>query len=114
MPPTEPSTSPALNALLSVIQKTQEQYFIDNDFYWQGIKTKDDDSKKATGHPSWNGVGIALGAIDEQVSVHTHDGPDGLGYTIYITKPVTDGRYLQAIGHGEHSKTFDSVFYPDE
>ena len=113
--PTEPKTSAALDTLVASIEAVQAADLAAGKPFWQGAKTKEDGTAKTPDHDSWEDKGITLGAIDEEVEVHTYDGPRGSGYIIIMEKPVTGGRYIKKVVNGpEQERASDWTFYPDE
>jgi hypothetical protein len=100
MPPVEPATSAALDPLVATIDTKQSEELVASKPYWQGAKTRDDSTAKVSDHDSWETKGIALGAIDEDVQVHTYVGPHGSGYIIIMEKPVDGGRYIKKVVNG--------------
>ena len=91
MLPVEPKTSAALDSLVTTIDTKQSEELAASKSYWQGAK------------------------ITEDVSVHTYDGPNGLGYIIIMEKPVTGGRFIKRVVHGaEQSRAQDWTFTPDD
>jgi len=115
MLPVEPKTSAALDSLVTTIDTKQSEELAASKSYWQGTKTRDDSTAKVSDHDSWETKGIALGDITEDVSVHTYDGPNGLGYIIIMEKPVTGGRFIKRVVHGaEQSRAQDWTFTPDD
>jgi len=115
MPPVEPETSAALDPLVTTIDTKQSEELAASNPYWQGAKTRDDSTAKVSDHDSWETKGIALGAIDEDVQVHTYVGPHGSGYIIIMEKPVDGGTYVKRIVNGpEQERAQDWTFTPDD
>lgn len=44
-----------------------------------------------------------------QVAVHVHDGPEGVGYTVYVHTVENGVKYRKAHGAGSHSYTHDWI-----
>jgi hypothetical protein len=112
--PIEPPTSAALGVLVASIDVTQAADLAAGNPFWQGLKTRTDDTVKAGTLASWQEKGINLGAIDEDIAVHTYTGPRGDGYMIETEKPVTGGRYTKVVVNGpEQERAHDWTFSPD-
>jgi len=115
MTPVEPETSAALGDLVIAIDTKQAEELAASKPYWQGAKTRDDSTAKVSDHDSWETKGISLGAITEDVSVHTYDGPNGSGYVIIMEKPVEGGRFIKRVVHGaEQRRAQDWTYTPDD
>ena len=109
--PIEPPTSAALDVVVTAIDVSQAA----STPFWQGAKTRTDDTVKVTDQKSWQEKGITLGAIDEDIAVHTYTGPRGDGYIIITEKPVTGGRYTKVVVNGpEQERAHDWTFSYEE
>ena len=44
---------------------------------------------------------------DTDTEIHVHDGPEGVGYTVYTYRTTEDGEEVMAEGRGAHCENFD-------
>ena len=107
----------ALANLAAKVQAKQDAYFLAHGRYWQGIltpavipvdgtDTKPNLKLKPTDQvEDWTTLGLPA-TIPVSVEVHTHNGPQGHGYTAYVHAVVSGVHYVRAQGVGAHSTTF--------
>ena len=109
----------ALVPVQGSINAFQADYLANNKRYWQGLLTPAEPSKEAADKEieverkptdqkeDWFGI-LASTIQPCALEVHTHDGPKGMGYTVYAHSIAEDGsRWIRAVGIGEGSTTAD-------
>jgi hypothetical protein len=110
----------AVDPLIADIIAKQDEYIKGKERYWQGIKTPtitpkdgadvvpDKDVKPQGQAESWADFKVAMPAtLPGSIEVHTHDGPQGKGFTVYATVGVGKQTFKKAVGRGAHSNTFN-------
>jgi len=111
------------NKTLSAFVAKQSDWIIQHQEYFQGIQTPAtipvdgvdlplDLSVHPTDRPwTWEDFlpnNVKLTVLACSVRIDFHDGPDGVGFTIYETFKTLDGHFwIKAIGNGPGSQTFD-------
>ncbi len=108
----------ALVPIWGRIQTFQAAYLLAHGRYWQGIRNPVvlpadgaeqslDNSVKPIGQAeNWADANLSLPvSLPMSIEIHTHDGPQGKGYTGIVMVKVGADRYYRMQGIGAHSVT---------
>ena len=106
----------ALATLAAKVQTKQTAFLASKGRYWQGILTPatipvdgkdtapDLKLRPTDQQEDWTTLGLPA-TIPVSIEVHTHNGPQGHGYTICVHATASGKRYVRAHGVGAHSYT---------
>jgi hypothetical protein len=121
-PGLEDQANQIMDDLVADIELLQVDYLANNSRYWQGLRTHEDIPENGNSHApdkgrkptdqdeDWNDLGVPLPAATPiSLAVHTHDGPDGFGYTVEGRVIIAGQEWVKCIGVGSHSQTYDWV-----
>ncbi len=109
----ENQANAALEAVADALADKQSDYLAANGRYWQGAQSASPSDGANASHDhaakpndqdeDWSDFGVTLAADVVGISVFTHSGPLGHGYTARGHVSIAGSEYIRSIGVGFHA-----------